>query len=482
MQKSSYGTIYQEVLSITEAERDLLQADRPGYGTRSKIESAFNLVNSTVGAGIIGLPFAIYLAGFWTAIVLSIIVAAISQLGLHMLVVSGKRAGAYKFAVLMEYVFGRSGYYFLNFLILVQASGACVSYFILIGDTIPVLLQLYFPQYKSMTERSFVISFIAIFFVFPLNLSRSIGAVARWSILSVLCLPLILVTLLVRAPAYAKSHEAPLEWKGPDIFGALGILAFAFACSHVCFSVFLSLKEQTVKSWSITTTLASIMSWFVSISFALIGYLSFGKDVQPNLFLNFPDDDLMVNIGRFALGFSMILTIPMGFYPTREAVQKILGFETAICQPSNSQHYVVTVVLFTVLTVLGIVVRSLGKVYALIGGFAATSLAYILPAIACLVTRRYPAVSDNVISAYTVDDDKLAVKRPLIDNIQHPASSTSSSTERSQQLQEEEIMSKAPVTLGNHSIPSFGLMDASAIFLIVWGVVVMIFATSGVFK
>lgn len=141
-------------------------------------------------------------------------------------------------------------------------------------------------------------------------MSRSIGAVASWSVLSVLCLPLIVLTLLIRAPAYAKSHESPLEWEGPDIFGALGILAFAFACSHVCFSVFLSQKDQTIKSWTITTTLASIMSWSVSISFAVIGYLSFGRDVQPNLFLNFPDDDLVVNIGRFALGFSMILTIP----------------------------------------------------------------------------------------------------------------------------------------------------------------------------
>lgn len=130
---NSYGAtvlVQQDDILLTEEERDLLQSDRPGYGSRSKIESAFNLVNSTVGAGIIGLPFAIHLAGFWTAILLSIFVAIISQLGLHMLVVSGQRSQCFKFAVLMEYVFGKFGYYFLNFLILVQAAGACVSYFI----------------------------------------------------------------------------------------------------------------------------------------------------------------------------------------------------------------------------------------------------------------------------------------------------------------------------------------------------------------
>ncbi|KAG2210255.1 hypothetical protein INT47_003240 [Mucor saturninus] len=444
----TYGT----QVPLTALERDLLQADRPGYGSRSKISSAFNLVNSTVGAGIIGLPFAIYLAGFWTAIVLSLFVAVISQLGLHMLVVSGQRVGAYKYAVLMENVMGKTGFYFLNFLILVQAAGACVSYFILIGDTIPVLLQLYFPEYTALTERSLVIALIAVFLVFPLNLSRSIGAVANWSILSVLCLPIILITLLIRAPAYAKSHESPLNWEGPDIFGALGILAFAFACSHVCFSVFLSLKDQTIRSWTISTTLATIMSWSVSISFAVIGYLSFGQDVEPNLFLNFPAEDYVVNIGRFALGFSMILTIPMGFYPTREAVQKLLGFETATRQPSQMQHYLVTIGLFIIITVLGISVRSLGKVYALIGGFAATFLAYILPAFACLVTRRYPAVTDDV-------------KQPLLadDGNEHRTPSSLVSQE-------------------DPSVPPFGLLDWSALVLMIWGTVVMVFATSGAFK
>lgn len=131
---TSYGTtepfIQQGDIILTEAERDLLQADRPGYGSRSKIECAFNLVNSTVGAGIIGLPFAIYLAGFWLGIVLSIFVSILCQLGLHMLVVSGQRLNTYKFADLMEDVLGSFGYYFLNFLILVQAGGASVSYFI----------------------------------------------------------------------------------------------------------------------------------------------------------------------------------------------------------------------------------------------------------------------------------------------------------------------------------------------------------------
>lgn len=115
---------------LSKAERDLLQSHTPGYGSRSILEVAFNLVNATVGAGIIGLPFAIYHAGLVFGVIVSVFVAIVSQLGLYMLILAGQRVGIYKFATLVEYVLGRPGYHFLNIMLLVQAAGVSVSYFI----------------------------------------------------------------------------------------------------------------------------------------------------------------------------------------------------------------------------------------------------------------------------------------------------------------------------------------------------------------
>lgn len=219
-------------------------------------------------------------------------------------------------------------------------------------------------------------------------MSRSIGSLARWSIISVLCLPIILLAILIRAPAYAPEEPIKLEWVGSDVFGALGIMAFAFTCHQVAFNNFLTLENQTTSSWKHTTIMSTGISWVISMTFAIIGYLCFGDKVNSNLFNNFAADDPIVNIGRFALSISMILTIPMGIFPTREAIQKSLGFETAHKQPTNTQHYAVTIILFAVILSLSIAVRSLGTVYSLVGGFSATTLAYILPAAAYLVTRK----------------------------------------------------------------------------------------------
>ncbi|KAI9025346.1 transmembrane amino acid transporter protein-domain-containing protein [Phycomyces nitens] len=474
--------------NLSKAERDLLQSDRPGYGSCSIFEVSFNLVNATVGAGIMGLPFAIAHAGFFAGILLSIFVAILSQVGLYMLIVAGQRVGVYKFAQLVEYVLGRFGYHFLNCIILIQTGGACLSYFILLGDTLTVLADRYVPQVPLLADRVFVVSMVSLVLILPLNMSRSIGALARWSIVAVCCLPVILVTILVRAPAYAPDKKIPLEFLGDDMFSSLGIMAFAFTCSQVAFNNYLTLEHQTPRTWGITTSVSTFISWGISIVFAIIGYLCFGSSVQPNLFMNFAADDLVINIGRLALAGDMVLTLPMAFFPFREAVQKLLGLEKDGRQPTDFQHNTITVVFFGLLLAGGVTIQSLGKVYALVGGVAATTLAYILPAIAYLCTRsavNQPTFSTNTLfptltvsTAVSYDDYG---KTPLFSDV---ASLASSST-RLPYFDEEDVSTVGGDDVGNLDELDSGLqscwwLNATAGLLIVWGCLVMFFSTSAV--
>ncbi|CAO3680771.1 hypothetical protein G6F70_007879 [Rhizopus microsporus] len=491
---NSYGSIPPSsptnIQKLSKAERDLLQADRPGYGTRTRLEVAFNLVNATVGAGIIGLPFAIAQAGFFTGISASIIVAVLAQLGLYMLIISGQRVGIHKFALLVEYLLGKPGYHFLNFMICVQAGGGAVSYFILLGDSFPTLFERYLPQFPILANRTFVLLFIGILFILPLNMPRSIGSLAKWSIISVLCLPIILLTIIIRAPAYAPKEGVQFEWVGNDVWSALGIMAFAFTCHQVAFNNFLTLEDQTTSSWRHTTILSTGMSWVISMTFAIIGYICFGNDVKSNLFMNFATDDPIVNIGRFALGISMILTIPMGIFPTREAIQKSLGFETAKKQPSDVQHYTVTVLLFMVILSIGIAVRSLGTVYSLVGGFSATTLAYIIPAASYLVTRRVYLKNDMKPSNVAVFPTLTGTTTTIVDesDIKTQLSWDTSSIASSSRLFDDDVSTvngdpcEPMLVIHDKALRPGWFLDVASVLLILWGFLVMFFSISGALR
>ncbi|KAI8089001.1 transmembrane amino acid transporter protein-domain-containing protein [Halteromyces radiatus] len=295
------------------------------------------------------------------------------------MIVAGQKANVYSFAALAEHTMGSFGFYMLNFMLFIQSAGSCVSYFILVADTLPILFSLYIPQYPILGDRQLMTILISVLLIFPLNLFRSIGALARWSAFAVFLLPIMVLTVMIRAPLYAGQHDAPLLMLGRDPVAATGIMAFSFVCSQVVFSNYLSQRNQSLSAWAKTSSLSTFFSWTISISFAIIGYLSFGVDADANIFSNFPIDDPIINIGRLTLGISMILTVPMGFYPARDALQKALGLETTEKQPSNWQHYSLTVILFAVFLAMGVNLRSLGKVYSVVGGIASACLAYIIP-------------------------------------------------------------------------------------------------------
>ncbi|ORX59794.1 hypothetical protein DM01DRAFT_1361798 [Hesseltinella vesiculosa] len=292
------------------------------------------------------------------------------------MIVCGRKVNVTTFAALAEYTMGRFGFYLLNTMLFIQSAGSCVSYFLLIADTMPILTQLYIPQYPLLHSRQTLTLFISVFLVFPLNLFRSIGALARWSTFSVLLLPVMILTVLIRAPSSIGQHETPYMRQGQDPLAAIGIMSFAFVCSQVAFSNYLSQRNQNLSAWLGTSYLSSGTSWLISMAFAVVGYVSFGVDANANLFSNFPNDDGIINVGRLALALSMVLTVPMAFYPARDAVQTVLfGHRTT----SAVEHHVLTVVLFAGLLAIGLQVTELGKVYATVGGMASACLAYLIP-------------------------------------------------------------------------------------------------------
>ncbi|KAI8581322.1 hypothetical protein K450DRAFT_232495 [Umbelopsis ramanniana AG] len=405
----SYGALASpqaESEIISDEERDILQTVRPGYGTGSIFSTSFNIVNATVGSGILGVPYALHCGGFIGGMAISVFVGFLTAVSLMMMIRAGIRSNIFKFAQLSERALGRPGFHLLNLFVFIQASGSCISYFIIIGDTIPVLLGQLWPENALLANRQFVIVVLSLLLIFPLNLARSIGSLAKVSVFSVLLLPIIILTIIVRAPVYAPQHHAPVTIFGPSVLDALGIQAFAFACSHVAFNNYLSQKNQTVVAWTWTSVISTFSSWTATMMFGVLGYFAFGQDVQQNLFNSFPADDLIINIGRFLLAVSLIFTVPMGFYPAREALQKSLGNDTPDRQPTKVQHYTVTVALFIGMLYIGATVQSLGKVYAFVGGLASSFIAYIIPGITYLsIFKRAPQLTAQSETSYLNQDE-----------------------------------------------------------------------------
>ncbi|KAG0319982.1 hypothetical protein BGZ99_004804 [Dissophora globulifera] len=344
-------------------------------GTCSVLDVSFNILNCTVGSGILALPFALKDSGFGLGLTLSVIVGILCWFALYILIVTGQRIGVYKYAGLCEATMGKFGNYLLNGVIFFQSAGASITYLIVVGDTIPVILSMV----GITATRQWTIFVSSLVFILPLLFYRSIGSLAKVSIVSVATLPPILLAVAIRGFHYAPDHKKSYAFVGDNVFPAIGVMAFAMLSTQTAFLNFTTMAQPTRKSWAQATSIAVFLSWVVSFVFAIFGFIAFGFDVNANIFNSFPLDDGLINFGRGLLGFSMFLTFPQAFYPARSALHSLFGHEDNVKTPTNTEHIITTISLFIPLLVCGVFVSDLGLLYQLIGGFCSTFLAYIIP-------------------------------------------------------------------------------------------------------
>src|SRR6056300_1647082 len=93
-----------------------------------------NLCNVTLGAGIVGMPYAIKEAGLVAGTIMILICAFLTDYSLRQLISIGKVADVNSYETLMEASFGRPGFVFLSVNMFLLSFGSMVAYLIIIKD------------------------------------------------------------------------------------------------------------------------------------------------------------------------------------------------------------------------------------------------------------------------------------------------------------------------------------------------------------
>ncbi|KAK9884207.1 hypothetical protein WA026_005158 [Henosepilachna vigintioctopunctata] len=358
--------------------------------TRSSLPLAcFNFINSIIGSGVIGIPYALHRAGFGFGMVLLILVAYITDYSIILMIKCGHISGKFSYQGIMEAAFGRPGYLLLGILQFFYPFVAMVSYNIVVGDTVTkVLIRLTGMATTSFFAKREVIVLLAnLFITIPLCLYRNVSKLAKISFLSLICIVFILFSMLVRIGE--MSHKVPdnqASWKffNNDIVPAIGVMAFAFMCHHNTFLIYTSIEEPDEKKWEIVTHVSIMTSLIVAVLFGLAGYTTFAAYSQGDLLENYCWDDDLMNLSRLLFSVQILLTYPIECLVTREVLENSLFKADPSSQVSDNTHYVITLAIIFITYLISISTDCLGVVLELNGVLAAVPLAYVLPALSYL--------------------------------------------------------------------------------------------------
>ncbi|KAF8577746.1 amino acid transporter [Ramaria rubella] len=370
------------------------------------INSVANMANSILGAGIIGLPYAIRQAGFFTGIILLVILCGITDWTIRLIVVNAKMSGRSSYIAIMDHCFGSSGRAAVSLFQFVMAFGGMCAFGIIIGifgfyyyedvlklpisgDTIPHVIRSLFPNLHTVpvlsifTSRQFVVAFCTITVSYPLSLYRDIHKLSRASGLALVGMIIIVTSVIIESaqvtPELRGSSSPSVRFSivTPRITEAIGVISFAFVCHHNSLLIYGGLHTPTMDRFAYVTHISTAMSLIACLTLAIPSFLVFTDKTHGNILNNFSQNDTLINVARFCFGLNMFTTFPLELFVCREVIEQYFFSH----EPYNQQRHILFTTSISVAAMfIALITCDLGVMLEITGGVSATALAYIFPA------------------------------------------------------------------------------------------------------
>lgn len=166
-----------------------------------------------------------------------------------------------------------------------MASGSILSYIIIIGETSHSLVE-GLGCHNVLCDQFSMTILCVILFVIPMCMSRSLGNLARASVLSIIAILGCLVMVVIYGPTSAVSTDAS---RAPvvlfDTLGtcmSTGSIILALNCSSANFHAYLSTSKdaRSITSWMRISGIAVTIGSTICVSMGLSGYLAFRNDTD----------------------------------------------------------------------------------------------------------------------------------------------------------------------------------------------------------
>jgi sodium-coupled neutral amino acid transporter 11 len=365
-----------------------------------------NLVVSIVGAGIVGIPYAMQQSGLVAGFVMVILVAFLTEKSLRLLIETAKHIDVPSYETLFEACFGLVGFYSMCATMFIMSYGAMVSYLMIMKDTLAGLVGVAADDYP-MKRAVLVISTLVV--ALPLSCQRDMADLAKTSRISVSFYLCIVSFILVFSPVQEKVAEngglyevlSHSIYRPDTFFVGLGVLSFAYVCQHSAFILAGSLERPTNKRWSQVTLISLAFSGLLATACGVSGYLGFLEETKGNVLINFKlsmqDDPLVMRLNT--VSYVMLLTCMFFVYPmdafVLRHVSMVLMFKGRAAHEGNDhlvlartdRRVLLTFGIYIVTLVPALLLEDLGKVLAVTGAVAGSALGYICPGAAYLAAH-----------------------------------------------------------------------------------------------
>ncbi|XP_035507743.1 putative sodium-coupled neutral amino acid transporter 7 [Morone saxatilis] len=379
-----------------------LETDRTRSGGVSSLGAVFIVVNAALGAGLLNFPAAFNMAGGVTAgVMLQMFMLIFIISGLVILGYCSQVSNESTYQEVVRAACGKVTGVICEVAIAVYTFGTCIAFFIVIGDQLDRLIAAMAHESDTTvngywyTDRKFTIVVTAVLLILPLSIPKEIGFQKYASALSVMGTWYVTIVVIIKyiwpdrevTPGYVPTSSS--SWTA--VFNAMPTICFGFQCHVSCVPVFDSMSRKEIKPWGVVVTLSMIICLFVYTGTGVCGFLTFGSNVNQDVLMSYPPDDIAVAIARAFIVICVITSYPILHFCGRAVIEglwlRFQGEQVEVCVHRERRRRILqTLVWFVVTLVLALFIPDIGRVISLIGGLAACFI-FVFPGL-CLMQAK----------------------------------------------------------------------------------------------
>ncbi|KAK7271392.1 hypothetical protein RJT34_27248 [Clitoria ternatea] len=354
--------------------------------------STFHNVTAMVGAGVLGLPYAISQLGWIPGVGFIVLSWLITFYTLWQLVemhecVPGKRFDRYY--ELGEHAFGRKTGFFL---VMIQQLTVQVASTIVYSVTGGKSLKKFFESISQVMGEIRQTYYILFFIILQLLLSQTpnfnnLKAVSLLAALMSVCYSMVAFGMstakgLEHHPSHygVRSHTVP--GKIFDVFNALGTIAFAFAGHSVVLEIQATLPSteevpSKVPMWrGVAVAYPIVIICYLPV--AIAGFWAFGSLVDDDVLVTLIHPGWLVAVANLMVFFHVLGSYQVFAMPIFDTIESNLVQKWNFT-PSKTLRVIARSVYVAVAGFVSICVPFFGGLLGFFGGLAYSSTSYIIP-------------------------------------------------------------------------------------------------------
>ncbi|GFZ19110.1 lysine histidine transporter 1 [Actinidia rufa] len=355
--------------------------------------SAFHNVTAMVGAGVLGLPYAMSELGWGPGVTVLIISWVVTLYTLWQMVemhemVPGKRFDRYH--ELGQYAFGEKlGLYIVVPQQLVVEVGVDIVYMVTGGKSLKKFHDLVCKDCQNIKLTYFIMIFASVHFV--------LSHLPNFNSISGVSLAAAVMSLSYSTIAWASSLHKGVQddveygYKAKttagtvfNFFSALGEVAFAYAGHNVVLEIQATIPSTPEKPSKGPMWRGVIVAYIVValcyFPVALIGYWIFGNKVEDNILMSLEKPTWLIAMANMFVVIHVIGSYQIYAMPVFDMIETVLVKKLHF-KPSTPLRFISRTVYVAFTMFVGITFPFFGGLLGFFGGFAFAPTTYFLPCI-----------------------------------------------------------------------------------------------------